>query len=54
MPEAALSEPCACRFKEATGKSVELLEKEKTDKAHLESTNQAQACDTLPCKCTVS
>ncbi|KAK9814021.1 hypothetical protein WJX73_009377 [Symbiochloris irregularis] len=31
------------RFKEATGKSVELLEREKADKAHLESTNQAQA-----------
>ena len=33
----------ACdRFKEAAGKSVELMEKEKADRMHMESANQAQ------------
>lgn len=33
-----------CRFKEATGKSVERLEREKADRENLEMTNQAQVC----------
>lgn len=35
------------RFKEATGKSVELLEREKADRAQLQYTNQAQACSCI-------
>ena len=37
-----------CRFKDCTGKSVEMLEREKADKQHLQSQNSAQV-NSLDC-----
>lgn len=36
------------RFKECTGKSVEMLEREKADKQHLQTQNSAQARVLMP------